>query len=942
MKGLNVKRLVSLGVGAALVGSAMAPMVFGAVQLDGLTKAKVIGPSGPLWSVVVGSNAKASDAIWAGNIAAKIANMSNTETAITCSSTGGSGGSATCDTSSAKVTLTVGGTQTISGGARDLITAALSSTAGSKEYQEEVGDAYFAQFKHDATNTRIGSDSNSVTTTEKVGAKVDARFDTSSSIKDLVAYIAGGDMNYTVSYSPGIPVGFTKGSSDSVPIYFLGKRYYVQSVTSNTVVMASEDADKTFAVGESILVKGKDGKDYKVRIDGGGTGTGGTYVMQASLLDGDTVLKGPISFSSGSTVQFTINGVDQLDTGLTLNDIIKNNVNNSDVWTFTILVGSDRLEVRNGRFPYDPNLQQGGYPWGASLQYTSGSLTGITLTNSSQTWDSSRPIYSEAYSFKVNDVATKGVPSADWFTGLEGKAPHLGKVVFKGFYDQGVDFSTVQFLKGTDIADVSGPQQTYGALSYKDAAGVTHSIPYAIRLGGANIAAGSMKFEGIDYTFAVGYGHGANGWTAVGSTNNGNFYIDKGSTAIQDLTTAPDYNKPYAVDGQTANAWTETGDINSNSTNLLVSLEGRNNKTYTYAFKSTQSGSWLVLAGRSPQTTGWNTGVIDTLYNNTGMLYFLGTDVEDDAVSGYLPAGVQIAAGDYNADLNSHAAGVPYYAPFMDEFAGPGSTGGSDPSFKTAVFIVDPLASTARLPTAGALEGAGSNGMYYVYVDTGDSAIVDTASNNRTGYNGSTVAYTFTAANSLTSMSEYTGSSSNYTKAYDDNGVRTDLLARELTFRLPNQAMKAWVQLQSDNVTTTNSGGDPSIDVAVGQTGTTLSGAKITVNSISGVGGTAGGTGGVCTPSSANAVVSLPVGKMVYSDALPPTGNKIIVGGYLVNNAAKNLQLNDGTTIEAALTTSGNYEAQLLASGDIIVAGYTADDTGTAAQKLIDALDALA
>ena len=80
---------------------------------------------------------------------------------------------------------------------------------------------------------------------------------------------------------------------------------------------------------------------------------------------------------------------------------------------------------------------------------------------------------------------------------------------------------------------------------------------------------------------------------------------------------------------------------------------------------------------------------------------------------------------------------------------------------------------------------------------------------------------------------------------------------------------------------------------------------------------------------------------MVYTDSPAPAGNRIIVGGYLVNSLAQNVVLGDGSTLQEALTAPGDRVAEVLTSGDIVVAGYTAADTKAAAQELIAALDAL-
>jgi len=78
MKGFNMKKLAALGIGAALVGSALAPVVSAAAynNLDTLGVDDIVGSNGvPLVDVVGGSNAMPSDIVWAGNIATRIAQL---------------------------------------------------------------------------------------------------------------------------------------------------------------------------------------------------------------------------------------------------------------------------------------------------------------------------------------------------------------------------------------------------------------------------------------------------------------------------------------------------------------------------------------------------------------------------------------------------------------------------------------------------------------------------------------------------------------------------------------------------------------------------------------------------------------------------------------------------------------------------------------------------
>jgi len=138
---------------------------------------------------------------------------------------------------------------------------------------------------------------------------------------------------------------------------------------------------------------------------------------------------------------------------------------------------------------------------------------------------------------------------------------------------------------------------------------------------------------------------------------------------------------------------------------------------------------------------------------------------------------------------------------------------------------------------------------------------------------------------------------------------------------MPEEIRKAEAYLGGTGTSTTVSGGTPYKGVAVGGTQ-----GNVTVNAI------AGATTGVQIAK---------VGNIVKLDTASTYGKSIIVGGFMVNKMAQNLTV-DGKTLNKRLVSSGDYVTAVLTDGKIGVAGWTADDTATAAQALITALDALA
>ena len=77
-------------------------------------------------------------------------------------------------------------------------------------------------------------------------------------------------------------------------------------------------------------------------------------------------------------------------------------------------------------------------------------------------------------------------------------------------------------------------------------------------------------------------------------------------------------------------------------------------------------------------------------------------------------------------------------------------------------------------------------------------------------------------------------------------------------------------------------------------------------------------------------------GNIAYLDTdTLPAGNKIIVGGWMVNEEAKTLGLED------LVTKAGDFVAGKNAQGNIVVAGFHKEDTANAAKELIAAIEAM-
>ena len=964
MKGLSIKKLAAVAAGAALVGSALLPIVTAAAS--DLTKTDIYADGTPAVNVVVGASAAVSDVVWAGNIAAAVA-----RNAVTTTDTTGTPSAGTCSgtweaPSDLKAKLVVGGTTTITGGARELITAVMNNKVNTAEYFESVGNAYFTSFKNGSLTAKKGTDTNSITETETIGIKVDAGFDTvHTDVKDLVAVINNGDLNYVADFGTGVvPCAYTDtGSADYVPINFLGKPYVIDSVNSDCtqVELVTNTAETIMAVGDTVDVVGRTaGTAYKFKLMGGSTKSDGTYQAQIELQDanGNKLQSQQFTASTTSDVTFYDGaGANLIETRVTLKSIAKQSVASSDVWSFTLLVGSDRITVKNGqRFPYDPNNTSGTYPWTGTITLGNGNtmVAKLVVKNQAKVWDATNPLYSSTYSLKTGGITEAGILDG---SGLDS----LGTIEFKGFYDSGVQKTTVKFMASG--ADVTGQATPYGNLDYYDASSVHHQIPYAMKLSSVGYGSGTFIFEGQTYNFRAGNTPIAGTAEASISTGDGNVWVKTGST-IGSGTAVTGGTTKYTVDGNTGNnQWGNPGDIDANVAiamgedannqksvatggySPIIVLTGRNSKTYNYALKATASGLWLVLAGRYDSNQGtYYTGKIDDLQWNSGSVYLMGTDLDD--ANGVATRGIdtnQYLLGT-NAEFadtieSSAIAGVvgsmlPYYAPDTVEFgANPGSTSGI---FKTTVFRVYPIANKAAF-------NSGNNDynsyMYPIFIDPSDHKIVDTANISKTNYTGRLTAtdanleQTITRDYNINNLSEYTGSSAAYTQAYDSNGVFLKLASRELTVIVPNAMMKTYVVVKSTDVTSAVTG--ETLEIAKGESKTTTGGTKIDVTDLTYTSGSCGAaTGDITCSAVTSSTVASGYGNLVVTDSSAGTGRHIIVGGWKVNKLAKDLDL------EAELTAAGDKVVDVTADGDVVVAGYTASDTGNAAKELIAALDA--
>jgi len=177
---------------------------------------------------------------------------------------------------------------------------------------------------------------------------------------------------------------------------------------------------------------------------------------------------------------------------------------------------------------------------------------------------------------------------------------------------------------------------------------------------------------------------------------------------------------------------------------------------------------------------------------------------------------------------------------------------------------------------------------------------------------------------------------------YTDFGSKIQLVDHEYKITMPENRPQAEILISGTGTSTTVEGGED-LTIAEGETGSTTSGTRVTVTKVNYNATCAGGEAGAgtCTVTPTTYMSPLTVGKLVKYDDSTSASTHIIVGAWKVNKLAESVTLADGTPLKSALTKSGDYVAAKTTDGDIIIAGYNANGTGTAAQELINAIDNL-
>jgi len=842
MKGLNVKRIAAIGLGAALVGSVLAPAVMAAAysNLTTLKKENVVDSTGtPVVDIVVGSMGQAPDVVWAGNIAAKVAQLATTDVA-------GSG--------TKTVDYTVGGTTSTSG-AGDTVESAVDYSVQEAAFNGiQVTDSKMPGLVNDTSYdmTWAGTDSTlSVKEVLKATSNVDFQSSTSSSAYasgELFASIAAGDLNYSVELGTGLIALSANayknldGNADyDVTIPWLGKTYIVDETTADSIIMYSDTTPTDLEVGQKITVTpgtAYAGKTMEIQlVDLIQIGSGNTtYEPKWGLLIDGVATKYVQKAATDTYDLRTQFGKTYFTDSIYVTAAGLNLAANK--YTATVRTGAERLELKDGKgYPFTDDSDVDNYaPWKVVL--TGNPVTKITLQN--------QYAYTKTSGSESSNSNTKYVKLA----GEEVVLPSD----FAAFKFVGLQTKPTAEVQIGDVSGIEG-----GGIKYMDLRGNTIEVPLYVQFDvDANVPK-EVTISGKDYTFWMGTGTGSND------------------------------SKVYYKEGKHSSSVDYTGwdsiDANSNA---------------------------IVAASTIPLDLGAETATGTTV--NTNYIW-----VQDSNTGTGNTAGLILQAQTFNISNNADSATAPVLK-FI------GTTYGVGEHVAAYVPNTEDFMNTILNSTKGAWVSTknfssdfnytdNANDVATLFLKTGDTAKVweyksiKGTDNNNLGPSLDANTIDWSIGTDVTDP---------LSAALTEDGTLVESDGSVFTLTVPDQNRNAEVYLGGTATSTVTTGGTKYTGVATGETK-----GNVTIDAVTGA-------------TSGKNIVK--VGNIVKLDTDSSYGKSIIVGGFMVNKVAVNLSV-DSKTLEERLVAAGDYVAAVLADGKIVVAGYTADDTATAAKALIAVLD---
>ena len=1045
MRKLNVKKLAAIGVGVALMGMALAPVATAALNsnLDTLTKGDVVSDSGvPVVDIVAGSSAAASDWMWAGNIAAKVAQLATSTSTV--SVTGGEDtGTVMVEPTDLSVDITLGGERTYSTESSKRYNQTLlnsdPSATSPVEFSKILTSSQLPFLMNETSSYKVAGSNYTQTIKETIGISADAKFNyTTVGVHDFVLNLGTNDFNYTITFSKGLPITdtttsiysatkFQDGTDDDVDIPWFGESYTLFESdftgTIKTLKLIKEQEKITFYAEQEITdLDGKNayaGQKMSIKFAGiAQTAGAGTYSADLELYDeAGNLVQTQYNVASGTFLDETFSdagGDVALDTIVYLESV----GTVGGVGRIGVTVGSSLLQIADGKpYPYDAtDTDTSDDYW----KVTFGSVTDssspdinaiktITVYNNAKYWKTASgvntPLYASDHALTDAGAADDGVAKF-----LEGESEdtfgyNFVRIAFDGFDDSGKNYTTVKI--GND--GQTGVLE-HGYIEYTDTGDFMHQIPFYIDLdpvfsgqeaSGLQAQESTFAMPGttdqlINYrcqdtaaTFDMNVFSGATGCTlgsestwCDGTLNGATLvsridpvYAGEIDTVWQSETAQTTWDTNSVAVNIGGMNWTLTDIANDTDVNInrftydfncqfasepWANAEGSaeildiNNHYDTFYLRNYDDNKGLEVWWGNPLTiTGSNTNGQSFEYaiagsENFGKLYllldnstqfnvlynkqinFAGTDTGEDGVVGSWGG----------ANGNNYGGDFNYYLP---DASADDAFGTSDTTYNIAHFIIDDNTESSTFKWMGNLSGTNIRDFnVYMYVPTGK--IINSADSTNLSTYPAWGSASYKSGSMTWNLKRYPGSQSSYLLAgYTDFGSKAWIDEDMFYIRMPEDALKLDVTVLGQATEITTTGGETTPEdspIAAGGSFTFEDGTQITIDAINYTAGTADVTGGaVANPATYENIV--PVGKMVYSDVSPPSGGKVIVGGWLVNALASGFVLEDGvTTLEDALVAEGDAVAQIVGS-DIIVAGFNAAGTGTAAEALIDALEAL-
>jgi len=813
------------------------------------------------------------------------------------------------------------------------------------------------------------------------------------------AYVLDLGSGIPVTESSTDSTHFTDGTNDSILVPFFGKKYLVREVDVNTsgseyAKLVESNAKKTLLPGESVKVAGKNAyadKELDLVVEILTTGGNAKFVLK----DGDTVLQ-TVTQGTGAIRFLGDDGKDLMATAVTVDTISVTGSNTSTgvtVGYVDMFVGAAGLDLYSAKgYPYDPSDATGIYNWKVTLTTTTGltgRLTKVRIYNSNKRWQDTSALKADSIAefitggYKIKFIGWKAdkafttikiganklvfkdntsvshsyefsLDNADGLTGLPasddatGSFSIDGKTVYylvnqtdadSNFLIPDSNLNTALGVAGTPgYTYVNGRRWTIDVNQGTNAACWIKIGDNAGFGGGGNITAftgvlgGSTRFTDINLTIGgtitvdktlftltgisqTGCTFGASGYvvfkssaitTTGGTASEYLFGYPQGDTNFaseqtRGITGSPTFGRYYYTAADEMDANMQAVDL-SFYKNLTTTDTTAARVTYALRVNEGTPASYpnrmFLLMDDQNFATEFS--------GNQKSIRFEGTQTQGTESFGF---GAEL-------DANHH-----YYIP--DVPAVGGQVG--DTTYYIAKFTID--------EGGNAVSAADGLPDVNVFIQTDTGKLLTLPNTNLSNYS-----YQMDYNNTLLepqgavslNLRNDTTSTSYYSKAYADSGTYieagTDGIA---VIKVPEQRPYVQAVVQSSGTTET---------IAEGETGTgkigsvvEIGSSKVKVKSISGITVSGADTNAPVTETVTVAAGLGGKGKVVQDSADP--GAAILIGGQKVNRLTRAL-----TEVTAKLAKAGDYVVEK-SGNKIVVAGYTASDTGTAAQQLIACLD---